>query len=87
MKIISIFLISILTISCGGGSDQTLQDESSISSLDGPDDNSSQESTNDTQISDTSSDTQISDTSSLVEVEIVIENRFGECSFGECRFE
>ena len=78
MKIILIFLISILTISCGGGSDKTLQDESSISSLNGPDDNSSQESTN---------DTQISDTSSLVEVEIVIENRFGKCSFGECRFE
>ena len=78
MKIILIFLFSILTISCGGGSDKTLQNESSISSLNDPDDNSSQESTN---------DTQISDTSSLVEVEIVIENRFGKCSFGECRFE
>ena len=78
MKIILIFLVSILTISCGGGSDKTLQNESSISSLNDPDDNSSQESTN---------DTQISDTSSLVEVEIVIENRFGKCSFGECRFE
>lgn len=78
MKIILIFLVSIFTISCGGGSDKTMQNESSISSLNDPDDNSSQESTN---------DTQISDTSSLVEVEIVIENRFGKCSFGECRFE
>lgn len=78
MKIILIFLVSIFTISCGGGSDKTMQNESSISSLNDPDDNSSQESTN---------DTQISDTSSLVEVEIVIENRFGKCSFGKCRFE
>lgn len=85
MKIILIFLVSIFTISCGGGSDKTMQNESSISSLNDPDDNSSQESTNDTQ--ESTNDTQISDTSSLVEVEIVIENRFGKCSFGECRFE